>query len=107
MEESSLLLKQDYSAKVRTFGSLGYSAERIADLLGLSGQERSIFLIRLSTPGDPLNTAYRNGEVLGEWNIDAALSKQAEGGDVDAIKLRNDRMLERQIADMKKEKFGL
>ncbi|DBA56245.1 hypothetical protein [Porphyromonas gingivalis] len=107
MEKKSNSLKQDYSPKVRTFGSLGYSPQRIADLLNLKGLERSQFLICINTHGDPLNLAYRNGEVIGEWNIDAALSKQAETGDVDAIKLRNDRILERKIADMKREKFGL
>ncbi|WP_373705234.1 hypothetical protein [Porphyromonas loveana] len=107
MENELTLLTQDYSSKVRTFGSLGYSSERIADLLGLRGAERAELILRLTTPGDPLNLEYRNGAVAGEWNIDAGLAKKAEAGDVDAVKMRSDRIRDRKVADLKREKFGL
>lgn len=101
------MLTQDYSPQIRTFGSLGYSPERIADLLGLSGDSRRELVMRLEIEGDELHTAYRHGLAIGNWNIDAELSKQAERGDLDAIKLRSERSKERKVADVKKEKFGI
>lgn len=107
MYADKTLLKQDYSGKVRTYGSLGYTPERIADLLGLKGLERAELIIRIGTKGDRLNSEYIAGTAIGEWNIDAALSKQAETGDVDAVKLRADRIRDRKVADIKREKFGI
>jgi hypothetical protein len=100
-------MQTDYSNKIRTFGALGYSAERIADLLGLKGVERAELLLRLIVPGDDYHAAWQNGRAIGEWNVDAELAKLAERGDTDAIHVLAERSRQRVIRDMKNELFGL
>ena len=96
-----------YLSKVRTFGALGYDAERIADLLDLKGRLRGELVTRLSIPNDPLRVAYDNGRAIGEYNIDVELTKNAEKGDVDAIEVLATRSKERKMKDLKKDLFGI
>lgn len=96
-----------YISKVRTFGAMGYSTERIADLLELIGNERAELTVRLSITGDTLRVAYDNGRAIGEYNIDAELTKQAERGDIYSIETLAARSKERKLKDMKKELFGI
>lgn len=96
-----------YISKVRMFGALGYDAERIADLLGLHGEIRTELMVRLSIKGDELRVAYDNGRAIGEYNIDAELTKQAERGDIEAITTLAERSKERKLKDMKKDLFGV
>ena len=96
-----------YIPQVRTFGALGYDAERIADLLDLHGDVRTELLIRLSIPDDKLRIAYENGRAIGEYNIDVELTKKAESGDVFAIMERSNRAHTREINDMKRKLFGI
>ena len=96
-----------YISKVRTFGALGYDAERIADLLDLHGKTRAELIVRLSIPDDELSVAYNNGRVIGEYNIDVELTKQAERGDIDSITTLAERSKERKIKDLRKNIFGL
>lgn len=96
-----------YKTKVRTFGALGYDAERIADLLNLHGRERTELIVRLSVPGDELRVAYENGFAIGEYNIDVGLTKMAEHGDVEAIETLSERSKQRKTRDMKKNLFGI
>ena len=96
-----------YISKVRTFGALGYDAERIADLLDLHGKTRAELIVRLSIPDDELSVAYNNGRAIGEYNIDVELTKQAERGDIDSITTLAERSKERKIKDLRKNIFGL
>lgn len=96
-----------YLSQIRSFGAMGYSPERIADLLNLSKEERVELTVRLSLPGDEYHNAYKNGMAVGEWNIDAELAKQAEKGDIDAIAALGTRTKERQVNDLKKRLFGI
>jgi len=100
-------ITDQYISKVRTFGALGYDAERIADLLALSGEERLELTVRLSIPRDALRVAYDNGRAIGEYNVDAELTKLAERGDIDAIETLAARSKERKLKDMKKDLFGV
>lgn len=101
------LITDQYIHKVRTFGALGYGADHIADLLGLHGKERLELTVRLSLAGDPLKVAYDNGRAIGEYNVDAELTKLAERGDIDAITTIAARSKERKLRDMKKDLFGV
>lgn len=94
-------------SKIRTYGALGYSHERIADLLDLKKEDRTLLLIQLQVPGNEYHDAYKNGFAVGEWNIDAELAKQAEKGDIDAINALANRSKERSQRDLKKALFGL
>lgn len=96
-----------YKSKVRTFGALGYDAERIVDLLNLHGEERIELIVRLSMPGDELRVAYENGFAVGEYNIDVGLTKLAEQGNIDAIETLGERSKQRKTRDMKKNLFGV
>lgn len=106
-ENDTPFITDQYISKVRTFGALGYDAGRIADLLGLHGKERLELTVRLSLKGDALKTAYDNGRAIGEYNVDAELTKLAERGDIDAITTIAARSKERKLKDMKKDLFGV
>ena len=97
----------DYTAQIRSFGALGYSPERIAALLNLTGKEKTNLIVRLAIPDDPYYMAYQNGLAIGSWNIDAELAKQAEKGAVDSISALAERSKERRIKDLKKQLFGI
>ncbi len=107
METNKKYETDQYISKIRVFGALGYDVERIADLLGLHGSERRELIVRLSLNGDALRVAYDNGRAIGEYNIDAELTKLAERGDIDAIETLAARSKERKIKDMKKDLFGV
>lgn len=101
------LIGDEYVSQVRTFGALGYSPERICSLLGLRGKEKTSLGIRIAIPGDVYYEAYRNGCVLGEYNIDAELAKKAETGDVSAIESLETRKQERIVKDLRNQLFGV
>jgi hypothetical protein len=106
-DEEERLLTDQYISKIRTFGALGYDPERIADLLCLHGRMRAELVVRLSVKGDELRVAYDNGRAIGEYNVDAELTKLAERGDIDAIEVLAARSKERKLKDMKKDLFGV
>lgn len=102
-----VLIGDKYVSQVRTFGALGYSAERICNLLGLRGKEKIALTIRIGLPGDVYNDAYSNGRALGEYNIDAELAKRAEAGEIDAITALETRKNERIELELRKNLFGV
>ena len=44
--DKAILIGDEYISQVRTFGALGYSADRICNLLGLRGSEKTALCIR-------------------------------------------------------------
>ena len=105
--DKAILIGDEYISQVRTFGALGYSADRICNLLGLRGSEKTALCIRISLPGDVYNDAYSNGRALGEYNIDAELAKRAEAGEIDAITTLETRKNERIELELRKTLFGV
>lgn len=106
-EMEGIFISEEYLSQVRSFGALGYSPERIVDLLGLSKKEKALLLLRLSLPGDPYAQAYANGKAIGEYNIDAELAKQAEKGNIEAIETLEQRKNERIELDLRKQLLGV
>lgn len=100
-------LSDEYVNQVRTFGALGYTPERICQLLGLQKNKRIALLYRIDTLSDVYCEAYNQGRALGEYNIDAELAKKAEKGDIDAITLLEERKNERAEKDLRIELFGI
>ena len=96
-----------YISNVRTFGALGYDAERIADLLDMHGKTRIELIARLGTPNDELRVAFDNGRAIGEYNIDVQLTKQAESGDTFSVEALSLRAKERKLNDLKRNLFGI
>lgn len=105
--ENNTLLSEEYISQVRSFSALGYSPERIANILSLSKKEKFAFLLRISLPGDTYFQAYANGKAIGEYNIDAELAKQAEKGDVTAIETLERRKNDRIELDLRKQLLGV
>lgn len=105
--DKAILIGDEYVSQVRTFGALGYSSERICNLLGLRGKEKIALGIRIGLPGDVYNDAYTNGRALGEYNIDAELAKRAEAGEIDAITTLETRKNERIELELRKQLFGV
>ena len=100
-------LSDEYVNQVRTFGALGYTPERICQLLGLRKNKRIALLYRIDILGDVYCEAYNLGRALGEYNIDAELAKKAERGEVDAITLLEERKNERAEKDLRIDLFGI
>ena len=105
--EKASLIGDQYIPQVRTFGALGYTPQRICNILGLRGNEKIALTIRISIPGEAYYDAYRNGKALGEYNIDAELAKKAETGDVEAITTLETRKQERIVKDLRDKLFGV
>lgn len=99
-------LGDEFLNKTRSFATLGYSPERIAQMLALPSRQKQILLLRIAIPGDVYNTAYYKGKADGEYNIDAELAKKAEKGEIDAITLLQERKELRNELDLRKELFG-
>lgn len=101
------VIGEEYVPQVRTFGALGYTPQRICNLLGLRGKEKIALMIRTGLPGDVYHDAYSNGSALGDYNIDAELAKRAESGEIDAITTLEQRKNDRVELDLRKELFGV
>lgn len=101
------LIGEEYVSQVRTFGALGYTPQRICNLLGLRGKEKLALIVRIGLAGDVYHDAYDNGRSLGEYNIDAELAKRAESGDIDAITTLEERKNLRVELDLRKQLFGV
>lgn len=101
------LIGEEYVSQVRTFGALGYTPQRICNLLGLRGKEKLALIVRIGLAGDVYHDAYDNGRALGEYNIDAELAKRAESGDIDAITTLEERKNLRVELDLRKQLFGV
>lgn len=93
--------------KITNFSALQYSPERICFLIGLTGQESYQLLIDIKTPDTEAWRAYNRGSAVGDYNIDAALMKASETGDVMAEATLRERQDKRKIEDLKRELFGL
>jgi hypothetical protein len=107
MSDKPILIGDEYISQVRSFGALGYTVKRICTLLSLTKEQRIALSMRMSLPGDIYYEAYQNGRAIGEYNIDAELSKKAELGDIDAITLLEERKNERVEIDLRQQLFGV
>lgn len=102
-----IIAMEDLVPKVTEYAQMGYSPERIADLLRLSAERRRAFIIRISSPDDTLNIAYRESLADAEYSIDCKLADKANDGDIDSIKALAERNNERNVLELRKELFGV
>lgn len=105
--DKAVTLGDSFVPQVKHYAALGYSVQRICNLLSLRGKDRLALMVRVSLPGDVYNDAFTSGQALGEYNIDAELAKRAENGDIDAIEMLETRKNERKEKDLRKELFGI
>lgn len=100
MDQSSLI-------KIRNFGALKYTPERICKMLGLFGENAQRFLVEFQDDESEIRQFYDQGVAIGDYNIDAELAKQSEKGEILAIIELNNRQQRTRINTLKKELFGL
>lgn len=93
--------------KIVNFSALQYSPERICQLIGFAGDEAEQLLQDLRTEDSAPYTAYQKGIAVGEYNIDVALMKASENGDIMAEATLRERQENRRVADLKKNLFGI
>lgn len=93
--------------KVKEYGALGYSPERISALLGLTRTLASVFLLRIRTPGDELYVDYHQALVQAQVQVDTKLAEIANNGDLDAIKMQAERGQERLEYELRQKYFGV
>ncbi len=93
--------------KIRMYGMLKYTPQRIAILLGFNWDERNSFLKMFLEPDNSVYHYYQRGIAEGDCNIDIALTKVAESGDVDAIERLNIVQAERQLDEMINDLLGI
>lgn len=105
--DRAAFISDEYAPQVRTLAALGYTVRRIIALLSLTKAQSTALSIRITIPGDVYYNAYHNGSAVGEYNIDVELAKKAELGDLDAIKMLEERKNERTEKDLRAQLFGI
>ncbi|MDR1198694.1 MAG: hypothetical protein LBK94_06735 [Prevotellaceae bacterium] len=93
--------------KIRNFGALNYSPERIADLLGYIDEQRRTLLVAFTDDGSDVAVYYKQVQAIGKYNIDAQLAKNAERGDTDAAMVLQTRRKTETVDNLKKQLFGI
>jgi hypothetical protein len=93
--------------KIKNFGALNYSPQRIADLLGCVGEQRRVLLVDFANDESEVAIHYKQGQGIGKYNIDAQLAKNAERGDVDAAQQLLVLRQTETVDNLKKELFGI
>lgn len=93
--------------KIVNYASLKYSPQKICLLLDLDHEQTEQFLIEYNNLGSVIRHHYDRGVTIGEFNVDAALAKQAENGDILSITEQATRQYRTKINDLKKELFNL
>lgn len=93
--------------KIRNYGALKYTPDKICDLLGVYDEERELLLQEFDKPGSQVSRYFRQGIDIGDYNIDAELAKKSEEGDVFAVMELGKRQYHRGINNLKKDLFGI
>lgn len=88
------------------YGRMNYSPDRIARLLGLCPEERSLFFSRINDPSDELCTEYQKGLAIADLKLDKALEKAGMTGNVDAIIELGKRRYHQKMDELVKNRFG-
>lgn len=107
MTEEEKQKEKELIDKIRVFGSLGYSPEQIANLLGFNKSARAKLYKDLVDEDHPRAIAYQRGFMTSEYKTDVSLVKAANSGDIDSIELLAKREKEREFKNLKKQLFGI
>lgn len=101
------MLDQSTLIKIRNYGALKYSPEKICNILAFHGEEKEHFLVEFEDMESQVRIFYEQGVAIGDYNIDAELAKQSEKGDILAIIELNKRQYYNNINRLKKDLFGV
>ncbi|MFH0760735.1 MAG: hypothetical protein V2A67_04465 [Bacteroidota bacterium] len=102
-----MILDQSTLSKIRNYGALKYTAERICTLLAIDGEERDAFQREWNDPMSQVRKYYNQGVAIGEYNADAELAKLGEKGDVIAISELHRIQHKRKIDQTRLDLFGV
>lgn len=95
-----------FLAKISSFGVLGYSPEKIIDLV--DPEDPAQFQKDVETPGTEAYKAYHKGSTTGEYTMDKVLFDLAtKDRNSEATIQINQRLQTKKINDKIREKFGL
>lgn len=101
MENNELLLE-----KVRSFGILGYSVDKIIDLI--SPENVAQFKVDFETENTPIWNAYHKGLRTGQYNLDKELfDASTKLHDTKANESLKNRLQHNKIDDTIYQNFGL
>ena len=97
---------QSFLEKVRSFGILGYSVDKIIDLCEPENEEQ--FRSDFTDPQSEVYKAYRKGKTTGEYNLDKVLfDESTKQKDLKSNELLKDRMQRNKVDDLIFSHFGL
>jgi len=102
-----MLIDQNTLIKIRNYGALKYTVDRIVVLLGVDPDEELKFVEEFQDPKSQVRRYYEQGVAIGEYNIDVELAKAGEKGDVLAIMEISKKQDHRRISGLRKELFGV
>ena len=77
--------------KIINLGALGYPADKCANVLDLTGEDRQSFLADFKNPKSEIAQAYQAGMDVADFEIDTKLLQLAKTGDAKSIQLLENR----------------
>ena len=93
--------------KIRNYGALKYTPEKICSILALHGDDKDRFLVEFDNQESDIRIFYEQGYAIGDYNIDAELAKKSEKGDIFAIVELGKRQYYNTVNRLKKDLFGV
>lgn len=92
---------EDFLDKIKGFGILGYSAEKIIHILDVHQADVTSFLVEFYKKGSKVATAYQKGKDVADYTIDLKLWEQAKRGDLKSLEAFESRRYINQKAEEK------
>ena len=90
--------------KMQQYGMLGYS---INDICIIDGFDKKKFTEEFNNKNSDIYKAYQKGAAVAKLNIETKLFNQAKEGDIEAIKLIDERNQQNEINNLKSKYFGI
>lgn len=78
--------------KVTACGVFGYEPDQIFNIVDLPEEERAEFVLAFQDPDSQLCKAFKKGVDQAQFAIDTALFAKVQKGDLNALRLYNERM---------------
>jgi hypothetical protein len=101
-----MIYEESFLEKVRSFGILGYSVDKIIDLAEPDNIEQ--FISDFDNPESEVYRAYRKGKTTGDYNMDRELfDKSTKAHDLAANEVLKNRKQHNKINDLIFSKFGI
>lgn len=93
-------LTRNQRDQVKSLASLGFQPREIAAALGLGGDQTRFFRAMADYPETLVASLIASGRIIGRTKSMETLKKQAEGGDLEAIKILRDVQAHNRFNDL-------